>query len=64
MLNVIKADGSSEPFSEEKVIRSIKRAGIPEELQATVLNSIKAKLYDNIPTYDIYGIYHKCTRKL
>ena len=55
MINVVKADGSQEPFSEEKVSNSIKRAGVPEDLQAEVLKQIKAKLYDNIPTYDIYG---------
>ncbi len=55
MVQVIKADGSTEPFSEEKVLRSIKRAGIPQDLQNRVLQSIKDKLYDNIPTHDIYG---------
>lgn len=55
MLNVIKADGSIEPFSEAKVISSIKRAGIPEVLQKRVLQSIEDKIYDNIPTYDIFG---------
>jgi len=55
MINVIKADGSVEQFSEAKVISSIKRAGIPEVLQKRVLQSIKDKLYDDIHTYDIYG---------
>jgi hypothetical protein len=55
MVQVIKADGSIEPFSEEKVLRSIKRAGVPQDLQNKVLQSIKTKLYDNIPTHDIYG---------
>lgn len=55
MTHVIKADGSTEDFSEAKVITSIKRAGIPEYLQKRVLQSIKDKIYDNIPTYDIYG---------
>lgn len=55
MLNVIKADGTIEPYSEEKVKTSIKRAGVSPELQAKVLSDIKTKLYDNIPTYDIYG---------
>lgn len=55
MPNVVKADGSIEPFSEEKVIQSIKRAGIPPELQEHVLKHIKDKIYDNIPTYDIYS---------
>ena len=56
MLNVIKADGTIEPYSEEKVKNSIKRAGVSPELQTKVLSDIKAKLYDNIPTYDIYGL--------
>lgn len=55
MLNVIKADGTLEPFSEEKVKNSIKRAGVSPQLQNKVLESIKSKIYDNIPSYDIYS---------
>lgn len=54
MLNVIKATREIEPFSEEKVINSIKRAGIPEDLQMQVLEHVKEKLYENIPTSEIY----------
>lgn len=54
MLSVIKATGEKEPFSEEKVRMSIKRAGIPEEIQEQVVVHIKDKLYDNIPTSEIY----------
>ena len=54
MINVIKANGEREPFSEEKVLRSIQRAGIPEDLQQVVLAHIKEKLFENITTTEIY----------
>lgn len=54
MASVIKADQSREAFSEKKVIESIKRARIPQELQSEVLNHVKEKIYDGIPTSEIY----------
>lgn len=54
MISVIKATGEIEPFSEEKVLRSIKRAKVPKSLEQEVLNHIKEKIYDQIPTSDIY----------
>ena len=54
MPQVIKADKTKEEFSEEKVIASIKRAGIPESLQSQVLQHVKNKLYDGISTDEIY----------
>lgn len=54
MVNVLKATGDREPFSEAKVRSSIHRAGIPDELQNQVVEHIKTKLYENIPTSQIY----------
>jgi hypothetical protein len=54
MINVLKATKDKEPFSEEKLRASIKRAGIPESIQNLVINHVKTKLYDNIPTSEIY----------
>lgn len=54
MLNVLKANQNKEPFSEEKLLASIKRAGVPENIHNSVINHIKTKLYDNIPTSEIY----------
>lgn len=54
MISIIKASGDKENFSEEKVIQSIKRAGIPQDLQDQVLVHVKNKLYENIPTSEIY----------
>jgi Holliday junction resolvase-like predicted endonuclease len=55
MTNVIKANGSVEEYNEAKVLHSIKRAGIPEVLHQDVVNHINSKIYDNIPTKEIYG---------
>jgi len=55
MPNVLKADGTIEPFSESKLLSSIKRAGIPDSLDTQVLDHIKTKLYDNIPTSEVYS---------
>jgi hypothetical protein len=55
MIAVRKASGESEPFSEEKLLTSIKRARIAPELQQHVLKEIKAKVYNNMPTSEIYG---------
>jgi Holliday junction resolvase-like predicted endonuclease len=54
MISVIKANQSREEFSEQKVIQSIKRAHIPENIQSEVLKHVKSKIYDNIPTSEIY----------
>lgn len=54
MIHVIKASGLKEPFSEEKVMYSIHRAGIPDAIQHEVLSHVKEKLYDNIPTSEVY----------
>jgi len=54
MIQVIKANGQIEPFSEEKVINSINRAKIPEKIKDEVLSHVKSKIYNNIPTSEIY----------
>jgi transcriptional regulator NrdR family protein len=50
MITVIKANGEREPFSEEKVLGSIARAGVPEDLRRVVLEHVKEKLVDTITT--------------
>lgn len=54
MVTVIKATGEKEPFSEQKVRSSIKRAGIPPEIENQVAAHVISKLYENIPTQEIY----------
>lgn len=55
MPTVIKADGTKEEFSESKLLASIGRAGIPKSIQTQVLEHIKKKLRDGIPTSEIYS---------
>lgn len=54
MVTVQKATGEKEQFSEEKVRSSIRRAGIPQTLEETVISHVQSKLYDGIPTSKIY----------
>ena len=54
MVNVIKSTGEKQEFSEEKLRVSIQRAGVPNELQDECIQHIKLKLYEGIPTFEIY----------
>lgn len=54
MVNVIKATGEKEEFNRDKVLNSIRRAGIPKDLQNEVLKHVESKLYENISTSEIY----------
>jgi len=54
MLTVVKATGQKEFFNEEKLRDSIKRAGIPAPLEDKVIAHVKSKLYENIPTSQVY----------
>lgn len=51
---ILKATGEKEQFDEDKVRLSIQRAGIPKELVENVVIHVKSKLYDHIPTREIY----------
>lgn len=53
-VNVTKASGEMEPFSEDKVRFSLQRAGANQDLIAKILSHIKGELYDGIPTQKIY----------
>ena len=55
MLNVLKATGEIEPFSHEKLLKSIKRAQIPLDIQDFVVRQVENKLYNNIKTSEIYN---------
>lgn len=53
-MNILKANGQLEPFSEEKLRYSIRRAGVEKKLEEQVVNHVKSKLYDNIPSSEVY----------
>lgn len=51
-ISVIKRNGDREPFSEEKVIRSMRRVGVPDELEHEVMAHIRGKIQGNEITTD------------
>ena len=53
-INIIKATGERVPYSREKIIYSIKRAGIPDVMRDQVVRHVEEKLYPEIPTSEIY----------
>jgi len=54
MVNILKASGVKEPFSEEKLRFSVKRAGIPSALEDKVLAHVESRLYENISSREVY----------
>lgn len=54
MTYVVKTSGEKEPFSQEKLLTSIARAGIPQPMQKEVLAHVLSKLHEDIPTSEIY----------
>lgn len=54
-VTIRKADGSEALFDEEKVLRSMARAHVPENLQQEALNHLKTTLFPNISTKEIYA---------
>lgn len=63
LINVIKATGEIEPFSESKVISSLMRAGADRVLAQKILTRIKPSLYPNIPTFEIYSAVMRILKK-
>lgn len=55
MIQVKKASGDLEPFSEEKVTSSLLRAGADSALVRAIVTHIKKELYDGMPTRKIYS---------
>jgi len=54
MFHILKANGRQEVFSEEKLLHSIRRAGIPANLYPQVITHVKERLHEDISTGEIY----------
>lgn len=54
MVQIIKANGERQEFSREKLVTSIKRAGVPENLQQEVLSHIESTLHEGMKTSELY----------
>jgi hypothetical protein len=53
-VNVLKATGEEEQFDEDKLRTSVKRAGIPADIEDKVVKHVESKLYENIPSQEVY----------
>lgn len=49
-----KADGTTEEFSREKLRISLRRAGVPKELEEKAIKAIENKLYEGIESWEIF----------
>lgn len=62
-INVYKHSGEKQPFSEEKLVSSIIRAGATTELAQEVSSELNKLLYDGISTREIYRNAFRILRK-
>ena len=63
MIEIIKEDGTREPFDESKLLRSLSSAGAPETLAGDILRHVTADLREGMKTDDIYGHAFNILRK-
>lgn len=61
---VKKQSGEQQPFSEEKLVESIRRAGAPDDIAWQVLAQLLPSLFDGITTQEIYRRAFQLLRKL
>ena len=60
---VTKASGDQEPFSEQKLKSSLRKAGASEASISYIVNDIKDWLYDGVSTHKIYARAFKLLRQ-
>ena len=63
-LYVVKASGDRVLFDQEKLIRSLDKAGAGQDIIAEVINGLNDQLYDGITTKIIYRQAYKILNKL
>lgn len=54
-ITVIKASGTKEPFSEEKIVRSLAKSGLSLDTTAQTVDYLKSHLKSDMSTGSIYG---------
>lgn len=62
-IHITKASGNIVPFSDEKLVQSLKRAGASPELAQSILEGIAPELYEGISTKKIYRLAFKRLKK-
>lgn len=54
LINILKSDGTTEPFREDKLIHSLKRVGTNQKIIDEIVTHIKAEIHEGITTKEIY----------
>ncbi len=54
-ITIIKASGTKEPFSEEKVVRSLAKSGLSLDVASQTVDYLKSHLKQDMTTGSIYG---------
>lgn len=62
-IQITKASGESVPFDEQKLKKSLHRAGASQEVIEEIATEIRKQLFENIPTKKIYRIAFKLLKK-
>ena len=62
MITVVKASGETQPFSEEKLKKSLHRAKVSPDVASQVIQIVKAKLKDGMTTKEIYDLAYATLR--
>lgn len=52
-MQIIKASGKSEPFSEKKILQSLKRVGVSENMAVSSLKYVKEQVKDKATTQEV-----------
>ena len=60
---VIKADGTKQAYDRNRVMRTARNYGVPEDLVIEVAEDVERHLYDEIRTRDILRMIHTFARK-
>ncbi len=63
MIKVVKEDGTTEPYSEEKIRGSANRVGVPKALQDSLMEEIRDRLFDGIGTREIFATIKSYLKK-
>ncbi len=61
---VRKGDSTLEPLDYNKITRALRRAGAKSSLAKEVIDSLESKMYDNMPTHEIYRLAFEELRKM
>lgn len=56
---VVKANGQTEPFSGEKILRSLNRAHVPKQYQHEIVQELEENLGNRVSSQDIYDHIRK-----